>query len=227
MMVDPSSYNDKTRNSDDIMKDEASTDDNDSTTAATSSCSIGDVVQGLHGSKYQFQQYPNYEGRQFAESGYSSGKYQGDAVAVQTTMSQEPLPDWAIRWQQNFEVPKEGLGSARKLKVFSANVDSPITLTIRNDERSWEKFYTFVLMWEEEEGGGKRQSVDASYLIRVTPTLGMLAPRGKSGGGGEAGQTFSDTANLQVTATIEDPEASGKLWLLVGTEAERWVYKLV
>ncbi|KAG7362901.1 hypothetical protein IV203_026261 [Nitzschia inconspicua] len=183
--------------------------------------SVGDVVQGLHGSKYQFQNFP-FEGQQFAETGYTSGNYQGDPSAVQASMAQEPLPEWAIRWQQTFVPPK----GAMELNVFlqqqQQQQQEPITISIRNDERSWEKFYTFVL-WreEEEEGVGTPCSIDASYLIKVTPKLGMLAPRGSRDA------NFSDTVPLQVSAKINDPEAVGKLWLLVGTEAEKWVYKLV
>jgi hypothetical protein len=69
-------------------------DDDDSTLIKSSSLSsssmptsfhrsVGDVVQGLHGSKYQFQNISDggilqYEGRMFAEMGYSSGMYPGD-----------------------------------------------------------------------------------------------------------------------------------------------------
>jgi hypothetical protein len=198
------------------------TDDNNN---AASSRSIGDVVQGLHGSKYQFQQPSSsiisFEGQQFAETGYSSGNYQGDASAIEASMKQEPLPRWAIQWQQTF-VPQQQQQQQQvvELEVLSL---APQTLSIQNQERSWEKFYTFVLLREGDDA--RTCCMDASYLVPVTPKMGMLAPRGNHQGRKDG--TFADTAQLQVTLKINDPDAAGKLWLLVGTEAEKWVYKLI
>jgi hypothetical protein len=186
----------------------------------TSSRSVGDVVQGLHGSKYQFQESgsSSLEGQRFAESLYASGMYQGDRRRIESTLKNEPIPNWAIQWQERF-TPRE---NAPQLKVVVVSKDetasSPTTtVQIRNDERSWEKFYTFVMLVDDDH-----TKLDASYLIKVSPKLGMLAPRGT------ITDEFSETVELQIQAKVAaDLAASETLWLLVGTEAEKWVYRLV
>jgi hypothetical protein len=145
---------------------------------AASSRSIGDVVQGLHGSKYQFQEPSSsiisFEGQQFAETGYSSGNYQGDASAIEASMKQEPLPRWAIQWQQTF-VPQQQQQQQQQVVELEVHSLAPQTVSIQNQERSWEKFYTFVLLREGDDA--RTCCMDASYLVPVTPKMGMLAPR--------------------------------------------------
>jgi hypothetical protein len=58
--------------------------------------SIGNIVQGLHGSKYQFASPGiNYKGQQFAEMGYSSGEMQQD------NYDDKPMHNWALKLQQS------------------------------------------------------------------------------------------------------------------------------
>lgn len=166
--------------------------------------SIGDVVQGLHGSKYQFGDAGiNYEGQRFAEMSYASGD-----VVQEDNYEEEPIPNWAIR-----RLEKEQSIQTRTTtfeEVILENSRSSTSVTIQNDERSWEKYYGFVI--------GKDPS---SYEIK--PKVGMLAPRGGSGG-------FSDAATITVKCAKapgdggheEDDDA----WLLLCTEAETWMYKL-
>jgi hypothetical protein len=152
--------------------------------------SIGDVVQGLHGGKYQFGDAGmNVEGQQFAEMGYSSGEVQLD------NYEDEPIPTWALKLQL-LELPS----SCPELMLSEGSA----MIEIQNDERSWEKYYAFVIG-------------DAALLV-VEPGVGMLAPCGGA-------NNFSDTAKLQVRRSGNG--SHGSAWLVIGTEAERWTYKLV
>jgi hypothetical protein len=194
--------------------------------------SIGDVVQGLHGSKYQFStaSSTSYEGQQFAQSGYTSGNYGGDKSSVLTTLQKQPLPDWTIEWQKQF------VSSSLPLQQRYIEIDQlPTTITIQNDERTWEPFYTFVLLIEQADNNTimRKIALDASYLIHVTPRIGILAPRGKSSSTSTSDvDSFSDTIQLhveqkqqQVLSSSMSPSSSS-LWMLVGTEAEKWIYEI-
>lgn len=75
---------------------------------------------------------------------------------------------------------------------------------IQNDERSWEKYYAFAVG-------------DDAGSVAVEPRVGMLAPRGGA-------NNFSDKSQLKVQGNIG---SQGNAWLVVGTEAEKWTYKLV
>ena len=162
--------------------------------------SIGTVVQGLHGSKYQFGSAGiNYEGQQFAEMGYSSG------LIEQDNYDDEPMPNWALKLQQS--VPDVEL-NCPQLAFDSHGV---ATVQVHNQERSWEKYYSFIVGDE-----------DALSSITVEPRVGMLAPRGGV-------NDFSDQAQLKLTVKATDKQpfpCNGKCWLLVGTEEESWFYKL-
>jgi hypothetical protein len=78
-------------------------------------------------------------------------------------------------------------------------------IEIQKDKRSWEKYYAIVIG-------------DAASLVVVEPRVGMLAPHGGA-------HNFSDTAQLQVCCSGN--RSQGSTWLVIGTEAERWTYKLV
>jgi hypothetical protein len=173
----------------------------------TTSRSIGNVVQGLHGGKYQFGSAGiNYEGQQFAEMGYSSG------LIEQDNYEDEPMPNWALKLQQSVPPNNDKLKNYPQLEL---NTNGMVTTTaqVQNQERSWEKYYAFIV------GDDK----DVTSLITVEPRVGMLAPRGGV-------NEFSDRAQLQLTITANagQPLASnGNCWLLVGTEEESWFYKLM
>ena len=167
----------------------------------TGQSSVGDYVRGVHGGKYQFDTVGGmtFEGQQFAEALYS-GSSDGDS---EEDFTNEPLPKWAERLRDTMVPPS----AACPLELRIGN-----KVTVVNEERSWERFYAFV--------------VPSDVLgIRVEPWVGQLAPRGGANG-------FSDTATLSVERdTNEEGSGSSRLgiepYLVVGTEAEKWIYKLL
>jgi hypothetical protein len=176
--------------------------------------SIGNVVQGLHGSKYQFGSAGiNYEGQQFAEMGYSSG-----LKIEQDNYDDEPMPLWALKLEQT--IPPSDDNNCPQLELELALLDShagmAATVQVQNQERSWEKYYAFIV------GSDPADAACFSSIITVEPRVGMLAPRGGV-------NDFSDRA--QVTITVHSQPLPGNInnncWLLIGTEEENWFYKLM
>jgi hypothetical protein len=190
---------------------------------------VGDVVQGLHGGKYQFDDpthgslssssfsaLPTFEGRHFAETGYgsssSSSLYDDDDESTRSTtttdsLDEEPLPHWAT---QLVQLPLPDNSPELILDEGGREIQ------IQNEERSWEVYYAFVVGPLSETKG----------RIVIEPRVGQLAPRGVGVG------PFSDTAILKVQyhgpwSSSTGMEASGPpSWLVVGTEAARWFYRL-
>jgi hypothetical protein len=151
--------------------------------------SIGDVVQGLHGGKYQFNDAGiSFEGKAFAENGY------GPTSIEEDTYENEPLPQWALRMK--------GITQMEGCPELSIDSGS-ISIQIKNVERSWEKYYAFLV----GENAGS---------LAVEPNVGILAPRGGT-------ETFQDNAKLTITGIVGD----NCIWLVVGTEAEKWVYRCI
>eukprot|EP00980_Cylindrotheca_fusiformis_P029592 scaffold23554_cov142-Cylindrotheca_fusiformis.AAC.1 len=157
--------------------------------------SIGDIVQGLHGSKYQFGDSAlNFEGQQFAETGYGSSTPSLD----EEDYSKEPIPAWALRLKDT--LPSAEAGSVLRLASGYGSVE------IKNEERSWEKYYAFIV-------GGDDETQDS---LVVEPRVGILAPRGGT-------ESFRDAAQITVQGETRESE---NVFLVVGTEAESWIYKI-
>lgn len=151
---------------------------------------IGDVVQGLHGSKYQFSDAGiNLEGQQFAEMSYSSGEI------LEQNVEKDPIPSWA---RQMLDLPLPL--NAPELMVQPGHTTN---VSIQNNERSWEMFYAFVVG-------------PSSSTTKVQPWVGQLAPRGGA-------NQFSDRMMLN----IQSSDVREDSWIVLGTEAEKWFYKLV
>ena len=171
-----------------------------STSSSTSSTrSIGEVVQGLHGSKYQFGQAGvNYEGQQFAETGYGSS-----SIPKKQNYESEPLPDWAIRRREQHEcnIPSNA-------QVLKLDKQGKVTFTITNDERSWEKYHIFWMGNDASKG-----------VVQVHPSAGMLAPRGTSTSDG-----YSDSETISVV--VLDPKVLQGGWILAITEADTWKFRI-
>ena len=175
---------------------------------------IGDVVKGLHGGKYLFQDAAatgggmSFEGQQFAEMSYSSS---ANSEESQDYYEDEPLPNWALKLQQ--PISSERVNNYPQLALDETT--GKATVEIQNDERSWEKFYAFVV--PEEDLLSQQQK-----FFVVEPKVGLLAPRGGT-------NDFSDRATVQVQRTTGSNEvvAAARYFLVVGTEAEKWTHVLV
>merc|ERR550539_367683 len=109
------------------------------------------------------------------------------------------------------------------------------TITIRNDERTWEKFYAKIMIQKREDGeDGTRytdneQNDQQIFPFNVRPSSGDLAPRGGASNACDEMNPYSDSATIQI---IHNPynninsTPGCEWWLLVGTEEEKWFYKL-
>ena len=183
---------------------------------------IGDVVKGLHGGKYLFQDAAasgggmSFEGQQFAEMSYATSS---DLEQESNYYEDEPLPNWASKLQQ--PISSEQVNNYPQLAL---NDNGKASVEIQNDERSWEKFYAFVVVSEEEDDLVLEQQQQQQLLLSqfvVEPKVGQLAPRGGT-------NDFSDRATINVTTGNNKIEKGrNQFFLVVGTEAETWKYRLV
>jgi len=184
-----------------------------------SSTSIGDVVQNLHGGKYQFSETQylaggSVMGQQFAES-LHSGAGDENVVMMGTNSEDEELPKWALRLKDLIEQSSKPV-----LDTLVFDEENVVhTITIKNDEISWEKYCAFVL----------RNNDDGLGCFRVSPTTGSLAPRGGASNVCDETKPYSDIAKVAIEWVRggADVVVGENEWLLVvGTEAEVWRYRL-
>ena len=119
--------------------------------AADNSRSVGDVVKGVHGGKYQFStnSFESFAGGEFASALYASSN------AADKTSDDAPWPKWATEFRRNKPPDAE---------VLELGADGAARLRVTNIYRSWDRFYASFL--DEADG------------FEVTPTNGDLAPRG-------------------------------------------------
>jgi hypothetical protein len=180
---------------------------------------IGDVVQNLHGGKYQFSdtQYlagNSLIGQEFAESLYSSGGTDESSVNEED----DELPKWALRLQDPIE-------QSTKPTSGTLNFDEQHTshsITIKNDERSWEKYYAYILSTSSSH-------IDDCPFRIVSQTSGVLAPRGGASNLCDESTPYLDNAIISTewVGSSGDSNMAVNEWLLVvGTEAEVWRYRL-
>ncbi|EJK47507.1 hypothetical protein THAOC_33763 [Thalassiosira oceanica] len=175
--------------------------------------SVGDVTGNLHGGKYQF--YDQYiaggslAGREFAESLYSGPGCGGDDNVIESDDENADLSMWVQRLvDPNEQRDRPFVGT------LSFDNDARIhRVTIKNDERSWEKFHAFVLPMEE----------DVSECFEICPTSGSLAPRGGTTNACDETKPYSDSANVSIKWK-GDGNAGREIMFVVGTEAEVWRY---
>eukprot|EP00985_Skeletonema_marinoi_P001549 scaffold620_cov180-Skeletonema_marinoi.AAC.2 len=178
----------------------------------SSSTSIGDITQNLHGGKYQFSETQylaggSLMGQQFAESLYSSCN---DEEGVEE--EDDELPKWALRLQQ----PDAHEGKQLKGALTFNDSAKSHTITITNDERSWEKYYAYVLPSYVEQS------------FRISPLRGHLAPRGGASNACDASKPYSDSVHVTIEFIGDDHDniVGEEVLLVVGTEAEIWRYQL-
>lgn len=173
--------------------------------------SISEVVQGLHGGKYQFAEAGvNLQGQQFAEQGYGSSGM--DTAKEQQALESEDLPRWAERLRDPSLLPSAE--NAKELSLTRSIDDNnliTVTISIANDERSWERYYAFAV-------GPLADS------LHIEPWVGQLAPRTNKN------PKYSNTATVTVVYVGQSDSGSQDIvpgtWIVIGTEAEKWFYKL-
>lgn len=179
--------------------------------------SIGEVVGGLHGGKYQF--------------GPTGGGGPGSAFSgsgsrrSSTCEEEEDLPNWAERMGP----PPPDAKPFETIRLPPVNDDSDPnptggkTVSVRNDERTWEKYYAKILLRPTKS----TLEPYSSGPFRVVPSSGFLAPRGGASNACDARKPYSDAATLCVSRSeggvVEEGE---EWWLVVGTEEEKWWFRL-
>lgn len=191
--------------------------------------SIGELTQNLHGGKYQFSdtQYLSGNsiiGQQFAESLYSSSSASGSCVdnSDEDFIVNEEKPKWAMRLQQ----PNEHKGRQLTGTLTFTSSNNMHTITIKNEERSWEQFYAYIL------GSSNSIATASEDLFQLSSVRGHLAPRGGASNACDASKPYSDSADIRIEF-VGDPQAAAttfvtdeELLLVVGTEAEVWRWQL-
>jgi hypothetical protein len=184
--------------------------------------SIGDVVQNLHGGKYQFD-YPmassslSFIGQQFAQSMYATSPdgTANEQYADEDKFDDNDLPMWVQK-----------LGSTIPTNSFEtidfSNRDiGTISLQIQNEERTWERYYAKILNLSTTEDNTYVKLHTTNFFEIVVGQQGMLAPRGGAGG-------ISDIATIilrRLKPTLETTYWNS-FWLAVGTEEKNWYYQL-
>lgn len=167
--------------------------------------SVGDYVKGVHGGKYQFEQAGamGLAGREFAESLYAGSSSEEQQ---ETDDENEPLPKWAERLRS------VTLQDCQETLIIPSG--KTVTVTIQNNERTWEPFHVVV----NDDHGSLESSV-----IECSPRRGKLAPVGGKENPYNPSQPYLDSVKIQVKSCGK----SGQCVLAMGTEEERWFYRVV
>ncbi|CAB9509382.1 expressed unknown protein [Seminavis robusta] len=190
--------------------------------------SVGDYVQGVHGGKYQFEQAggATFAGRQFAESLYASDPNEG---VIYDNNDDGNVPAWAERMGTSAKLGI--LTPLQRYPILSVALEEATAITIANEERSWEHYYSKVVqvasdgtvlddtaVWCHESS--QQQPTDC--IVTVSPATGHLAPRGGSSNLCDPSKPYSDSSQIQITRASDGAVTSGDHYylLVVGTEAE-------
>lgn len=169
--------------------------------------SVGDYVKGVHGGKYQFTDAGiNIAGQDFAALGYSA--------APPLEEHNEERPNWAARM---------GTDPAELQQKASEEITVPAQIVIRNQERTWEPFFVKVQQIDAE--GNVREVTNE---FEFTPCRGKLAPRGGATNPYDPSNPFLDNAKIEIRplSSVASVESTG-MFLVVGTEEEKWFYRLL
>ena len=96
------------------------------------------------------------------------------------------------------------------------------SITIKNDERSWEKYYAYILSTSSSH-------IDDCPFRIISQTTGVLAPRGGASNLCDESTPYLDNTIISIEwiGSSGDSSIVANEWLLVvGTEAEVWRYRL-
>jgi hypothetical protein len=204
-----------------INKHNLSTSNNE---ADNSKRSIGDVTNNLHGGKYQFQQAEqsllagtSRIGQEFADSLYSSC----DGADCEEEME---MPKWALRMSDPSEHIEGIITDTLSFVSDESIVENTVTIT--NEERSWERFHLFIFPWDGGKEGNVLQVDNRNDACPFATNIntGVLAPRGGASNACDANKPYSDSDEIIVT--FDGGKNVGDYLLVVGTGAEVWRYLL-
>lgn len=181
---------------------------------------ISDYVGGVHGGKYEFD--PRLSG--ITSLNYEKSVLFGDvttADAAGSATNVAPAPNFDDETSPPRWISRPVDYSNRVVNVLRLENDRAATVTIFNEELSWEPFYASL----ESSLTGFRISGDID--VRVAPSSGTLAPRGGA-------NRYSDRARLQVHI-ISKPSFCNhgggpipeELYLVVRTECDVWTWRLI
>jgi len=197
--------------------------------------SVGDYVKGVHGEKYNFgvPGGPSAAAQEFTQALYSSSS--SVAEEEQDSDDDEPMP----RWAQNMGATTTSAGAAVRgdedirgtLVLGRGREEEEATIvTITNRERTWEPFYAKLVVPDDN---------DWERIVRIEPRKGTLAPRGGSANVCDPNRPYSDSATIRVSLRKDEEEESIKLssndddeqerflLLAIGTEEEKWYYRVL
>ena len=228
--------------------------------------SIGEVVGGLHGGKYQFNDNSSND-YNYDYAGYASQSSCNNNQDDERSSPKE-IPNWALQMSMPMPMPmpiSSAYSSSSALRnpeiinvpsnsnpmdgmIYSASVE------IQNQERTWEEFHAKLVMklpngeFIEIDNGANSSSASCgsssidSEATRITrpqlpitlqPRSGSLAPRGGASNACDASNPYSDRVQIRViqgqftAIEIESSFQDGEeIWLVVGTEEEKWYYLL-
>lgn len=206
--------------------------------------SVADTVGYLHGGKYQFDSTSNPSlpgGSGGYEGSWSCEDYNSNNNDDENIIDEEEWP----RWARNMEPPPPTLCSSTSSslsKIVDLNFPSPsssspkLRVEIRNDERTWEKFFVTI-----HSSSPSLSSVHPP-MITAMPRSGTLAPRGGASNACDSSKPYADSVTIVVSRsdnTIgtgmgkgegegegEGDEGNRWCWLIIGTEDEKWYHRI-
>lgn len=218
--------------------------------------SIGEVVGGLHGGKYQFNDNSGND-YNYDYAGYYTS--QNSCSDQDDERPPKEIPNWALQMSMS---PSESASASALRHPEIINVPSnsnpmdgmiySASVEIQNQERTWEEFHAKLVMklsngeYVEIDNGASSSgpispisssSSEATRIARpripvtLQPRSGSLAPRGGASNACDASKPYSDRVQIRVVqgqfSSIEDYiQDEEEVWLVVGTEEEKWYYLL-
>ena len=183
------------------------------------STSIGEVVKGLHGGKYQFDAGGGYAtpkpcAREVAHPTprhcHGRDRAAGMAFAEALASTRDSAPDVQAsvevpQWARRLAPERDKLAGALAIAPGSQS-----SVVVQNRYKTWEPFFVTLhppeAPWE------------------VGPSQGTLAPRGGANNVCDPSKPYADTQALVVRC--HGGEVGDEALLVVGTEEKQWTYSL-
>lgn len=140
------------------------------------------------------------------------------ADLTEETADSAPWPKWATELRR----PRGGSiedAPANEVVLLELRGPDAVILRVTNVHRSWERFHATVLASDTGD--------DESAFV-VTPLCGDLAPRGGANNVCDESKPYHDFADLAITRRGAGTALAGaEAILLVRTEEEQWIWRLV